>query len=116
MARSVSFHENGLPSRSMTVWWRFSTPDTTHGPFGLGKVGLPDAMAQLFAENHPTETICQLIVTRPAPNPGFQIVFDHTEQAGPNFAIRGNSQPVTMTAKRLGHRSDDTNLPFPVRK
>jgi hypothetical protein len=116
MTRSFFLHENGLPFRSMTVWRRFSTPDTAHGPFGLGKVRLPDAVTQLLAKDHPAQAVRKLIVPGPSTNPGLQIMFNHAEEAGADFTVSGDSQPVAMTAERLGHRGDDTNLPLALSK
>jgi hypothetical protein len=71
---------------------------------------------RLFAANDFYQSGCELFVAGITSQQWLQIVFFQAEEAGPDFPIRREAQPVAMAAEWLGDRRYDPNLAATVGK
>src|SRR5262245_6155399 len=67
-------------------------------------------MARLLLPDDFLQVSPQFLVGRARATTGAEVVLGHAEQSGANFAVRGQTQAVTMTTERFAYRGDDPNL------
>ena len=92
--------------------WRekASTANATHGTGRRDKVFLTDMVTSFFLPDHLLEPFGNFFIRASVTEQRPEVVFEHTEKAGSNFAISGQPNAIAMAAERLADRGDDAYL------
>src|SRR5580693_2851661 len=73
-------------------------------------------MALLLLPDHRADIFGQFAIGAAVAQARAEVVLHHAEQAGADLAIRGEPEPVAMTAKGFANGGDQSKFPTPVRK
>src|SRR5439155_1023426 len=89
---------------------RILSPNATHRPLGLDEIRFADVMAFLLLPDDFLKTLPDNVIRSPAAQQRLQIRLGEAEQAGADFAVGGQAQPIAMAAKRFADRRDNADL------
>src|SRR3954470_19744104 len=78
-----------------------SAPNTTHRARGLDEIRFADVMTRFLAPNNRAQPRDEFIIGIAGTHLGLQVMLGDAEQAGANFAVDGQAQPVAMATKRF---------------
>src|SRR3954471_20123540 len=87
-----------------------SAADAAHAAAGRLEIRLAHMVPIFLLPDNLPQVSCDFLIggliaqTRP------QIVLGYAKKAGADLTVRGKANSVAMTAKRLGHGSDDPDL------
>jgi hypothetical protein len=84
--------------------------DVNHAAGRLHKSGFSDVVARFFLLNDSFNVRSHLGVGRSSLHQGVEIVIKKREQASAKLSVRGDPDTGTMSAERMGHRSNDADL------
>jgi hypothetical protein len=76
----------------------------------LHKVGLANPMPGFLVLNPVSEQRGEIFVGAAAPQQRLEVVFIEAEEAGSQFSVGREAQPIAVTAEGLTHRSNDAQL------
>jgi len=86
------------------------SPDMNHGARGRHEVWLPDVVPLFFLHHYATNEFCEILVAGAPPHLRVKIVIPDRKQASANLAVRGNTDPAAVPAKRMGDGRNNANL------
>src|SRR3954471_5680611 len=91
-----------------------SGPNRAHRPCRLDEAWLVDVVLELLAPPRVAHDPLEVGFGRPAAQRLAQVGLVEREQARPQLAVRGQPDPVAVTAERLGHGVDEADAPGAV--
>src|ERR1700736_1268625 len=81
-----------------------------HGPGSRHEISLSNMVPLFFSLHHATNELRQLLIRSSAAHQLVQIMIPDGEQAGANLAIRGDANAAAMSAERVRHGRDNSDL------